>query len=288
LLPILHHLTPSPSPCPHCSYLKARWSQVRKRPLLKNRSGQVPQPAQRYVIGKQQRDGNNNAHNSSKVVEDLRALLPARFQMDVRVWNVASGTQPPFSPSCIFKAMPIVNLNKKIVGTPCANACVILRRGDETSVFVSRSSNRVNLQNCNNSDTRAVAKQIIAAPVLSYYLRARASPPTLLPAASSSALIGHRVLCSYIAEADTKGGCLAIPSRMRVTGPCSMALMLCPPVPVNCARIVINAAKGFSFTLHVATVGGGSESRICSDGTSSSGADHAPISIESSRSCGGC
>ena len=67
-----------------------------------------------------------------------------------------------------------------------------------------------------------------------------------------------------------------------------MALMLCPPVPANCARIVINAAKGFCFTLHVVAAGGGGESRICSDGTSSSSASHghAPLSIESSRSCG--
>jgi len=60
---------------------------------------------------------------------------------------------------------------------------------------------------------------------------------------------------------------LAIPCRLRVVGPCSMALMLCPPgvcacvcvcvglcvcvylmlrppVPAACARIVVNAAKG--------------------------------------------
>ena len=91
------------------------------------------------------------------------------------------------------------------------------------------------------------------------------------------------LLLSYIAEAEAKGGCLAIPSRLRVTGPCSMALTLCPPVPENSARIVINAGKGFTFTLHVAAAGGGGEARICSDGTSNS---HSPLSIDSSRSCG--
>ena len=88
-------------------------------------------------------------------------------------------------------------------GTPCANACVILRRGDETSVFVSSRET----DNCGTCSF-------------------------LLPEST------------YIAEADAKGGCLAIPSRLRVTGPCSMALMLCPPVPADCARIVVNAAKG--------------------------------------------
>jgi hypothetical protein len=94
---------------------------------------------------------------------------------------------------------------------------------------------------------------------------------------------------SYIAEAEAKGGCLAIPSRLRVTGPCSMALMLCPPVPTDCARIVINASKGFVFTLHIAPAGGGGEALVCSDGTrsSSGGSAHQPtLSIDSSRSCG--
>ncbi len=126
----------------------------------------------------------------------------------------------------------------------------------------------------------AAAKLTTAAPAPSSCPRARAF---LLSSFSPCKTLG-----SYIAEADAKGGCLAIPSRLRVTGACSMALTLCPPVPVNCARIVINAAKGFSFTLHIAAAGGG-EVEICSDGTSSSSdnsCSHSPLSIDSSRSCG--
>jgi hypothetical protein len=49
---------------------------------------------------------------------------------------------------------------------------------------------------------------------------------------------------------------------------------------------VINAAKGFSFTLHIAAAGGG-EAEVYSDGTSSSNnCSHSPLSIDSSRSCG--
>jgi hypothetical protein len=152
-----------------------------------------------------------------------------------------------------------------------------------TNIILSHFVSTRHPQTTNQYNTVAAARLETVERVPSSCPRARTSLLSIATWQSSHSLF------RYIAEADAKGGCLAIPSRMRVTGPCSMSLMLCPPVPSNCARIVINAAKGFVFTLHVAAAGGGGETQICSDGTSSSSsnnASHSPLSIDSSRSCG--